>query len=113
MRELSIVLRYARASVTWPVSGLRHVFVRLLNATATKTERPGRGGIPSGSLEALGRKTKSAGAGLAVEGDHADLRWTLAAAIDHLLARKAWSGVALNARRYVLAGQRGERADGA
>src|SRR5258707_7507289 len=69
------------------------------------------GGIPSGSLEALGRNPKSAGAGLAVEGDHADLRWTLAAAIDHLLARKAWAGVALNARRYVLAGQRGERAD--
>ena len=34
------------------------------------------GGIPSGSLEVLGRlEANSAGAGLAVEGDHADLRW--------------------------------------
>jgi hypothetical protein len=44
------------------------------------------GGIPSGSLEVLGVETwESAGIGLAVVGNHADLRRILVAAIHHLL----------------------------
>src|SRR5439155_6889345 len=82
----------------------------------TSPQRPQKqsdpeGGIPSGSLEVLGRKTKSAGAGLAVEGDNADLRGILVAAIDHLLAHEHGAGVVVSAGRYVLAGQRGEGAD--
>src|SRR5206468_5742571 len=60
----------------------RHLFVRL-RRNGRKNRATRKGGIPSGSLEVLGRKTKSAGAGLAVEGDNADLRGTLVAAIDH------------------------------
>src|SRR5439155_18571637 len=77
-------------------------------ATRRGASRPGRWRYLGGN-----EKIGSASAGLAVEGDHADLRWTLVAAIDHLLAHEAWPGIALNARRYVLAGQRGQGADGA
>src|SRR5438132_6032580 len=64
------------------------VVLRDGRAAALQTQSDPEGGIPSGSLEVLGRKQKigSASAGPAVEGDYADLRWTLVAAIDHLLA---------------------------
>src|SRR5438034_28581 len=88
----------------------RHLFVRL-RRNGRKNRATRRGASHPGRWRYLGGKPKSAGAGLAVEGDHADLRGTLVAAIDHLLAHQRGAGVAVSAGRYVLAGQRGEGAD--
>src|SRR6266481_4126127 len=90
----------------------RHVFVRL-RRNGSKNRATRRGASRPGRWRYLGgnKKLGSAGAGLAVEGDHADLRWILVAAIDRLLAHETWAGIALSAGRYVLAGQRGQGAD--
>src|ERR1700712_1719258 len=71
-----------------------------------------KGGIPSGSLEVTWWfRNLSADAGLAVGGDHADLRGILVAAVDHLLTDQHRAGVVLGTGCGVLAGKRGEGAD--
>src|SRR5436309_13246559 len=57
------------------------------------------------------RKLGSAGGGLAVGGDHTDLRGILVAAIDHLLTDQHRAGIVLGTGRGVLAGKRSEGAD--
>src|SRR6476620_12536154 len=78
-------------TVTVAASRVREVF-----CAAFQTQSDPEGGHPvrvvGGTWEVRrpGRKQKLglARAGLAVEGDHADFRWALAAAIDYLLAHK-------------------------
>src|SRR4029453_9943221 len=113
--SLSIVVRGARTRrYLVPAQAPSIIREGSRGPKSRQTQSDPEGGIPSGSLEVLGRKQKagwSAGAGHAVEGDHADLRWTLVAAIDHLLAHERGT-IALSAGCYVLTGQRGQGADG-
>ena len=76
---------------------------------APDAERPG-GGHPIRVVGGTWWLENLKLAGL-VDGDHADLRGILVAAIDHLLTDQHRAGVVLGTGRGVLAGKRGEGAD--